>query len=202
MITHNYDPARGAFRNLCNLSPSEAERILDEIRASGLKRLRPNYLERRLETEQWLYAERTRKLGVPVLRHPIYFFLGDFADGEDAARPASVILPLSTFAPAMVTFTYPDSMATLPLATREELAAHRKPYHGQVFTLEEIKDVVAAFGMPPKRSMTDSKGTFDTFIEVQVWDDTPLAYALAAMPRRLPPGARDSYCWGLSEEER
>jgi hypothetical protein len=144
------------------------------MRACG-SRLKPDYLDRRIATERWLRAERERKLGAPCLAHPVYFFLGDFADGRDPSRPHAIRMPLAAFAPEMITFTYPDSMASLPIATRDEHRAHRKPYHGQVFTLDEIRDVVAEFGMPGTRWETDPAMTYDRFIEVQVWDDRPLA---------------------------
>jgi hypothetical protein len=174
IITHNYDPARGAFRNICDLPEAEAERILYEIRASGKRRVRANYLVRRRATEAWLLTERTRKLGRPRVARPIYFFLGDFADGQDPSRPQSIRLPLAMFSSEMVTFTYPDSMASLPIATREDHAAIRRAHHGQVFTLEEITKLVAMLGMPDK-----SSSSHDRFIEVQVWDDEPIRAALA-----------------------
>lgn len=169
VITHNYDPDRGPFGNICNLPSADAQRILREIGASGLRRIKPDYLERRLATERWLLSERTRKLGRPHLIRPIYFFLGDFADGQDPSRPHSIQVPLAVFSPQMITFTYPDSMASLPIANRSDHAAIRKRYHGEVFTLDEIGRIVSEFGMPDKRSPT-----YDRFIEVQVWDDRPL----------------------------
>ncbi|MGF1593539.1 MAG: hypothetical protein ACFCUW_09680 [Kiloniellaceae bacterium] len=174
VITHNYHPARGALQNLCCLPRGEAEAILSEIRAAGLARLRQDYLERRLETERWLLGECTRKLGPPHLAHPLYFFLGDFADGLDPARPASLVMPLAVLPPDVVTFTYPDSMASLPLGKERGDSGDRKPYHGQVFTLAEIKDVVAAYGLPGDRWKTDPPLCYDRFIEVQVWDDRPV----------------------------
>jgi hypothetical protein len=186
IITHNYDPSRGPFRNICNLASTEAEQILDQIRASGLRRIRSNYLERRLATERWLYAECSRKLGVPLLRHPVYFFLGDFADGQDPSRPQSIVTPLSAFAPEVITFTYPDSMASLPLATDEALAAHRMPYHGQVFTLPGIREVVSRFGLPRKRIPAEPPSGFDQFIEVQIWSNAPLESLRARSSFTLP----------------
>jgi hypothetical protein len=171
-ITHNYDPDRGPFRNICTLSGDEAERILNEIRATGKRNLKPNYLQRRLATEEWLRAERTRKLGRPPLAHPIYCFLGDF-DGVDSSRPLSIRIPLASFTREAITFTYPDSMASLPLATRDEHRGDRRPYHGHVFTLEEIEEVVAAFGMPGAGHGRPAS-RYDTFIEAQIWDDRPL----------------------------
>lgn len=169
---HNYDPIRGPFRNICTLACDEAERILDEIRKTGKRRLKPNYLQRRIATEEWLYAERTRKLGALRLAHPIYCFLGDF-HGTDATRPLSIRLPLIAFSREAITFTYPDSMASLPLATLVEHYSDCRPYHGQVFTLDEIEDVVSEYGKPgAERDRSASR--YDTFIEVQIWDDKPL----------------------------
>jgi len=170
VITHNYHPDRGPLRNICDLPDEAAERILDNIRAAGTARLRASYLRKRRVTEAWLIAERTRRLGPPRLPRPLYFFLGDFADGLDPSRPQSVVLPLAALAPEMLTFTYPDSMASFSLARRDGHAADRKPHHGRVFILEEIRALVADEGLPDPRG--DAR--FDRFIEVQVWDDTPL----------------------------
>ena len=153
---------------------AEAEAILDEIRTSGKRTIKANYLSRRLATEDWLIAERKKKLGSTYLDRPIYCFLGDFADGRDLSRPQSLVMPLMALSPGVLTFTYPDSMASLPIATRPDHIAERKEYHGQVFTLDEIVDVVARFGMPGDRWKTDPLMRYDKFIEVQVWDDRPI----------------------------
>jgi hypothetical protein len=179
VITHNYDPRRGALQNLCNLPRADAEVLLSEIRLSGRLGIKSNYLERRLETERWLLNERTRKLGAPRLRHPLYFFLGNFADGLDPSRPASLVMPLAVLPPDTVTFTYPDSMAGLPLDKETGKVCERMPYHGQVFTLAEVKHVVATFGMSGERWKTDPSMRYDRFIEVQVWDDRPVRNYLA-----------------------
>lgn len=168
VITHLYDPQRGPFRNICNLADGEAERILDEIRGSGRPGLKSDYLPRRRKTEAWLLSERCRKQGRPYLDHPIYFFLGDRSDWRNASRTASTVLPLALFPEDVLTFTFPDSMATLPLSVEDRHLAERKHYHGKVFTLVEIRAVIAEAGMPCGRDR------YDTFVEVQVWDDRPL----------------------------
>src|SRR5262245_52306072 len=110
VVTHIYDPDRGPFRNLCALPDIEAEGILEAIRASGRRRIRPVYLARRRATEAWLADECRRLLGDRPLRHPIYFFLGNFDDGKDPSRPRAIILPLSSLPTDALTFTYGDSM--------------------------------------------------------------------------------------------
>lgn len=172
VITHTYDPARGPFRNILTLAYDEAERILEDIRQMEHRKYKPNYLQRRIATEEWLYTERTRKLGKPQLRHPIYFFLGEFY-GTDMARPASIRIPLIEFSHQAITFTFPDSMTSLPLATLIEHQQDCQPYHGQVFTLDEIESVVSKYGMPGS-AIDGAKSRYDTFIEVQIWDENPL----------------------------
>ncbi|WP_141740278.1 hypothetical protein [Bosea sp. BIWAKO-01] len=181
VVTHNYDPARGPFMNICELPEIEAERILQEIRKSGLRSIKLDYLPRRRLTEDWLIRERRQKLGATKLERPIYFFLGDFADGKDASRSASIVMRLQDLPPETLTFTYPDSMASLPIATRDDHRAHRKPYHGHVFTLDEIRSVVAEFGLPDDRWKTEPALKYGRFIEVQIWDDRPLKDYLAAI---------------------
>jgi hypothetical protein len=88
-------------------------------------------------------------------------------------------MPLTAFARDAITFTYPDSMASLPLATYDEHRDDRRPYHGQVFTLDETEAVVAEFGMPgAKPGLPLSR--YYTFIEAQVWDARPLRAYIAA----------------------
>jgi hypothetical protein len=175
VITHLYDPQRGPFRNICNLCDEEAERLLDEIRNSGRPSLKSDYLPRRRKTEAWLLAERCRKQDQPYLDHPIYFFLGDRSDWRNASRPASVVLPLTLFPEGTLTFTFPDSMASLPLSVEEKHLSDRKSYHGRVFTLAEIRTIIADVGMPCGRDC------YDTFVEAQAWDDRSIRTAVKSL---------------------
>ncbi|MDX3810150.1 hypothetical protein ACXIUS_15245 [Bosea thiooxidans] len=174
IVTHNYDPARGAFRNLCSLSDEAAGAVLASISASGLRAIKPNYLARRRATEIWLLSERTKKLGAPKLRYPVYFFLGDMADGLDASRPCSHVLPLAHFPAETITFTYPDSMASYLLGFRADLACERLPHHGKIFTLDELDILVRDTGMPADRWRNEPRRRHDRYIEMQLWDDAPL----------------------------
>ena len=174
VITHNFHSERGAFKNICSLPRPEAEVILDEIRATGTRNIKANYLTRRHAVESWLIRESKKKVNAITLSRPIYFFLGDFADGKDSSRPQSCVIPLHYFPQDVLTFTYPDSMASLPIALEDKHLPHRREYHGQVFTLEEIQAVVAEHGLPNDRWKHDPARQYDRFIEVQVWNDAPI----------------------------
>jgi hypothetical protein len=171
VITHNFHPDRGAFRNVCTQPQAEAERIIAAIRLGGHAYLKENYLDRRMRTESWLIAERQRKIGETPLARPIYFFLGRMDDGWDRSRPASVVLSLALFNPQRVTFTFPDSMTSCP-----HLRSSDQPdtsWHGQVFTLGEVTRMITRHGFPDPNQSRKQRGP-DAFIEVQVWDDGPL----------------------------
>jgi hypothetical protein len=179
IVTHNYDPAAPFLANLCSLTRTHAERALQTIRDSGLRTIKANYLDRRLATEAWLIRERHRLLGNTRLPRPIYFFLGNYADGKDPSRPSSLVMPLSAFPNSVITLTYPDSMTSHSLATREDRWHDRMGYHGRVYTLSEIPRVVQEFGMPFRDEDIVNSRRFDRFIEMQVWDDRPILEFLA-----------------------
>ena len=180
IVTHNYDPLRGPFRNICDLPGTEAEAILTQIRSSGHRTIKEDYLQRRMATEGWLIDERRKRLGRTPLNRPIYFFLGDFADGIDRSRPASIVMQLAEFSPTTVTFTYSDSMASFAIGTEAKHMADRREYHGRVFVLDEITDVVTRLGLPGDRWKTDYSLRYDKFVEVQVWDDEPIRRMLVS----------------------
>ena len=158
IVTHTFHPDRGPFRNLCALPDVQAERVLGEMRAVG-RCLHPNYLTRRRATESWLRDVRAMKLGKTPLELPIYFFVGDFADGRDPARPRSVQLPLAELPPHAITFSYGDSMSS-----------------GEAFTLAEVAALVAERGLPQRES---------DFIELQLWDSSPLLKYIARLSLRF-----------------
>jgi len=83
----------------------------------------------------------------------------------------------------MVTFTYPDSMTSFEIAAQAPDGAQRRDYHGKIFTLDEIREVVAAHGRPDARWLIGESGTPDRFIEVRVWDESPIRRFLAAGSR-------------------
>lgn len=86
----------------------------------------------------------------PYLKNPIYFVLGEndefFQENGFFSKetPAKLQIPLSLFSTDMISFTYPDSMPSLTIATDTTGRgdSYRKPIHGQVFTLEEIVEVI------------------------------------------------------------
>jgi hypothetical protein len=168
VVTHLYDPAIGVCPNICSLSDFEALRVLDQLRRKFRPTLKSDYLTRRRTTERWLSEAASVVLGRRLDLRPGYFFLGDFSHTIDRSRPAVLTVPLSTLPPDAVTFTLGDSMSVVEQARRT------------VYSLDEVValfadgDAVAGFGL------SDGCGFQDRFVEVQLWDRSPLS-ALAAL---------------------
>jgi hypothetical protein len=86
VVTHRYDPSRGACLNLCSLSDFEASDELDRLRRGPRPALKNNYLIRRRLTEDWLAVAAREVLGRAVGKLPVYIFLGDFSYMADPSR--------------------------------------------------------------------------------------------------------------------
>lgn len=182
-LTHYYNVGSDILKNVCSQPDEVAEEFLSSLKESGKRAwLHPGYLEERRRVEAWLYNEFVQKGKKPYLRNPLYFVLGEnddffqkngFFSNENSVK---LQIPLSLFSTDMISFTYPDSMPSLAIATdttgRGDL--YRKPIHGQVFTLEEIGEVIQEYGMPGDKWKTEEYWRYDRFIEAQVWDDRPL----------------------------
>jgi hypothetical protein len=171
------------LQNVLILPEDEPETVLSQLKSEG-KRVwhHPGYVDERREVEAWVRREFIHKGGKPHLTNPLYFVLGAndefFGKGGffSHAHPAKLEIPLSILPSAIISFTYPDSMASLGIAsdTTEQGEFFRKPFHGQVFTLEEIRGVVDEYGMPGDRWKYEERWRHDRYIEAQVWDDRPI----------------------------
>lgn len=144
VLTHTYNSEAPFLANLCELPGDKAEVVLNRIRTSGRRCIKPNYLRRRRYTELRLMEGRTRILGTTPLERPVYFFLGDFADGLDPSRPCSLVIPLDAFSADILTFTTGYGRKSLPaisqisisigacMPRKEHRRVHRVPATGGV----------------------------------------------------------------------
>ena len=170
VVTHRYDPARGACLNVCSLGDLEAARVLERLRRETRPNLKADYLERRRDTETWLASAARVALGRAIAQPPVYFFLGDFSYVVDRSRPASLVLPLSSLPAGAVTFTLGDSMSVAAERGR------RVYTFGEMVGLFANGEVLAGFGF------CDREGVQARFVEVQVWEREGLLLAQQAAP--------------------
>ena len=169
-LSHYYEAARGPFRSLSDMPAEEAERILERIRREGLifASKRPaDYLTIRREMEARIRELFIQKGGRPQRDTPHSMCLGACAwllawyqEGRE------IRVPLAAFNPLTVSFTYGDCFPAMRYQDG-------KPYRGQVYTLEEIPEVVRLYGLPQEWNKDGKLGP-ERYIEAQVWDDEPL----------------------------
>jgi hypothetical protein len=170
-ISHYFDESTGPFRTLSDLEPEEADRILNEIRIQkkGFASKRSSdYLTIRRSLELKARELFILKGGKPIRSYPHYMIVGEclwllewFEKGKELR------IPITEFDPYTISFTYGDLFPTMRYQDG-------KKYRGQVYTLNEIYQVINEFGLPQEWNAQGNNGP-ERYIEVQVWDDKPLS---------------------------
>lgn len=185
LLTHIYRRGSEPFQSLSALSDEQALPIMKSLYVAGSAywgrfEYPQEYLQTRRQTETWLRQAFIAKGGIPQLAFPIYFMVGDPPWLERAADPATVAstnriqVPVSIFNEGDISFTYPDSMVTLLLENLQDPEIYQPDYHGKLFTLTEIRAIVAQKGMPDEGWETRVPDHLPHYIEAQVWNHMPL----------------------------
>jgi len=169
-LSHYYERADGPFSNLSMLSTEQAERILAEIRRNGNRfasQRASDYLTKRLDLEREIRQRFEEKGGRPKLARPHYMILGTcpwlkrwYVEGQE------IQIKLASLPEECLSFTYGDSFPAMNYRDG-------KPYRGQVYTLNELGEIIQCYGLPQEWN-PDGKGGPERYIEAQVWDEAPL----------------------------
>jgi hypothetical protein len=176
-LTHYYHQQDKPFQSLSALREAEALNIISRLSDRDELVYRrfhqpEQYLKLRQETEAWVRESFIRKGGKPSSSYPQYFVINQSTWIEEGfnQQSHSVSIPLSAFNLDRVSFTFPDSMVSYWLRTQSDAVYYRPEYHGHVFLIEEIHNIIDRFGIPDKEWKTEKHRKYDLFIEAQVWD--------------------------------
>jgi hypothetical protein len=183
-LIHIYRRGNKPFRSLSALPDKQAIDLMRSMYVDGSvfwERFKDpfDYLQARRQTEQWLRQEFIAKGGAPQMPYPIYFIFGwtkwltTGADETTLATTTNLQVPLALFGEDDVSFTYPDSMITLWLASEKVERVYLPEFHGRVFTLREMQAIVQANGLPGER-WGYLPAEVPNYIEAQVWNQAPL----------------------------
>jgi hypothetical protein len=186
-LIHAYRRGADPFRSLSALSDAEAMEQMKALYVEGSifwERFQDpaGYLRARRQVEGWLRSAFLAKGGQPKAAYPIYTVLGrskwlqTMLDATTLATTVEIEVPLALFDEGDVSFTYPDSMVSFMLAQEKNPAYYLPEYHGQVFTLSEIRAIVEARGLPGETWGTELPGYLGNYIEAQVWDHERLLH--------------------------
>jgi hypothetical protein len=187
ILTHYHHKADRPFQNLAALSDAAALAVIADLQSrSGAvyRRFRDPvpYLAQRRSTERWLREAFIQQGGRPQSAYPHYFVVGrsSWIEAGFEGEYGMVQLPIAAFPVETVSFTYTDSMISHWLRSQTEQAFYHPEYHGRVFGLSGIHQVIATFGLPGEawRSTTGDDQSlavasrYNLFIEAQVWIKT------------------------------
>ncbi|CAN7315982.1 hypothetical protein [Paenibacillus sp. LjRoot56] len=169
-LYHYFNDSVGPFRNLSDLEPEEAERVLNDLRLQkkGFASKRSmDYLTIRRSLENRARELFVQKGGKPIRSHPHYMTVGECPWLMEWFEKGKVLrIPITEFDSLTLSFTYGDLFPTMRYQDG-------KKYRGQVYTLNEIYHVIDEFGLPQEWNNQGKDGP-ERYIEVQIWDDKPL----------------------------
>lgn len=168
-LYHYYDESTGPFRNLSDLAPEAAETVLRDIRMQNkgfASRRSADYLEVRRGLEERARNLFIAKGGRPVRQQPHYMTFGSCPWLLDwYPEGTAIAIPVAAFSPDRISFTYGDLFPTMRYLDG-------KAYREQVYTLEEIHEVIGEYGLPQNWNPAGAFGP-ERYIEVQVWEEPP-----------------------------
>jgi len=184
-LIHYYRKGSEPFQSLSALSDNDAITLMSLLYVQGAifwERFKQpaEYLRIRREIENTMHQEFISKGGNPQLNYPIYMILGrskwasEVVDESTLETTAEKEVPLSIFHESDISFTYPDSMVSYMFARQKDPKFYQQGYHGRVFTLTEIAEIIDINGMPGEEWNTNIPKNLAHYIEVQVWNKKPL----------------------------
>jgi len=184
-VTHYHLSDRAPFLNLSDLEGDRLWEVVGEL--MEMRRSTPSarvfgrpYVELRRLTEERLRELFIARGGRPERSAPHYFCLGSCAWFKGLyGGLEEVVVPLSALPSEATSVTLPDSVTAMGLGVRFGLPDDSRPYHGRVFLLEELPELVAEYGLPSGEVDDFYEGyesrPFEKYIEVQLWSDEPIA---------------------------
>lgn len=186
-VTHYHLADKAPFLNLSDLSKEELATVLSELRQRSQseqgfnRRYGERYMQLRTLTETKLRNLFISRGGNPQRLAPHYFVLGEsFWFKNLHSDMEEIRIPLAYLADRAVSFTYPDSFVAMGFMPQFNMEVASKPYHGNVYFLHELTEVINKFGLPKDDFSMEYRNyvgeEFEKFIEIQVWDDSPLAW--------------------------
>lgn len=183
-VTHYYLPDRTPFRSLSELEEPLLTELMRELiaqRHQGRhhRLFGRTYMDMRRIVEARLYRKFVEAGGRPERASPHYFVLGESAwFGGLAPGMREVRLSLDALPDGQTSITYPDSFAAMEVAPEFGLPHEPRPYHGLIFRLDQLTELVDTYGLPRSEPDENYTGyelrTAEKYVEVQLWSDEPI----------------------------
>ena len=172
-LYHYYDKRSGPFKSLTALPAEQRNLILEKIKLerpdSMCAKRDLEYIEKHCRCEAILKKEFIAKGGIVEIDSPHYMVVEHspwlstwYEEG------AFLKIPIEDFDVRKISFTYGDSMPTF-----SPLVNDGKEYRRQVYTYEEILQLINKYGLPQDWNDDGAHGP-ERYIEAHVWTDEPI----------------------------
>ena len=182
-LTHYYEEERGPFRNVCDLSDQELDRLIsaeqDEHTAFNRFALGKDFFKVRKAADDLLIEKYAEKFGLRPRNRPFYGVLGEFDRTLSMYRNGRRIrLEISQFSREQLTFMYPDHFVLVwsrglfpPLpALFGPYAYSYEPFHDCLFTYDELPEAILTYSLDARIANARQQDLWvSSYIEAHIW---------------------------------
>ncbi len=167
-LYHYYDKRSGPFRSVTAIPVDQGNAILEQIKRecpdSMCVQRDVDYIEKRRNCESILRRAFAAKGGVIEVESPYYMVVEHSPWLSSWYEQCEYIkIPIDELDVRKISFTYGDSMPTFSPKINDG-----KEYRKQVYTYEEILNVIEKYGLPQDWNDDGSHGP-ERYIEAHVW---------------------------------
>ena len=173
-LYHYFDKRAGPFHSITALPPDQRNLILAKIKSerpdSMCAKRDPEYIEKRINCEAILREKFIEKGGIVEIPSPHYMvvehspWLSTWYEQGDFLK-----ISIDEFDVRKISFTYGDSMPTFSPRVNDG-----KEYRRQVYTYEEILQIIKKYGLPQDWNDDGAHGP-ERYIEAHIWTDDPIS---------------------------
>ncbi|HHW10841.1 MAG TPA: GNAT family N-acetyltransferase [Firmicutes bacterium] len=199
-LYHYFERGREPFQNISAIPIEEAKAVLRHLRQMNpaFADLKDDltiawFLRRRKELEELARNLFRQKGGRPLLAVPHYLSFGpsEYLKGW-YMEPAFIKIPLQEFALDTLSFCYGDIFPTFSSKYDDG-----KEYQRQIYTYDEIMEIIARYGRPEEWNADGAHGP-ERYIEVHAWSDDPIErYVKKGLRMRRYSRADQEVVWEL-----
>lgn len=183
-LTHYYEAERGPFKNVCDLSEEELDRLIaaEKDANTGFNRfaLGKDFFKIRRAADDLLIGKYTEKFGFKPSRRPFYAVLGEFDRTLSMYRDGrSIRLDFSQFSREQVTFMYPDHFVLIwskglylpPPGLFGSSTYSYEPVHDRLFTYDELSEAFQTYSLEGRIAQAKQRNLWvSSYVEAHIWD--------------------------------
>jgi hypothetical protein len=183
-LTHYYEAERGPFRNVCDLSEEQLDRLVAAEKDANIAfnrfALGKDFFKIRRAADDLLIDKYREKFGVSPRGRPFYAVLGEFDRTLSMYREGrSIQLDMSKFSREQVTFMYPDHFVLVwskglypaPPAWFGPYTYSHEAVHDCLFAYDELPEAFRTYSLEGRIAQAKQRDLWAcSYVEAQIWD--------------------------------